>query len=145
MLRKVSLQPGINKEGTAYSAEGGWYDSDKVRFKKGRAEKIGGWVKLTTDTIIGFCRNLHNWTTLNRDNFMGLGTNVKAYLEFGEMYYDITPQVYKSTTYVRTNISTSSTTLNVNDAITVDNLILMAMSSCWLLVLLPHQPRIHML
>ena len=122
MLRKVSLQPGINKEGTAYSAEGGWYDSDKIRFRKGRAEKIGGWVKLTADTIIGFCRNIHNWTTLNRDNYMGLGTNVKAYLEFGQAFYDITPQMYKSTTYLDDDATTSGN-ININAAVTSGSLL----------------------
>lgn len=122
MLKKVSLQPGINKEGTQYSAEGGWYDSDKIRFWKGRAEKIGGWVKLTTDTILGTCRDLHNWTSSNRDNYLAATTNVKAYLEFGGNFYDITPQMYLSTTSLGADCTDSATTINVNDDVLANSL-----------------------
>lgn len=91
MLKKIVFAPGINKEGTNYSAEGGWYDSDKIRFRKGRPEKIGGWVEQSADTIFGVCRKIHSWITVKGSNYLGLGTSSKSYIEYGELFYDITP------------------------------------------------------
>ena len=90
-LSRYTFQPGINKEGTSYSNEGGWYDCDKVRFRSGRPEKIGGWVKNNLNTFLGICRKLHQWVALDSDKFIGLGTNLKLYLNKGSSYYDITP------------------------------------------------------
>ena len=90
-LSRYTFQPGINKEGTSYSNEGGWYDCDKVRFRAGRPEKIGGWVKNNLNTFLGICRKLHQWVALDSDKFIGLGTNLKLYLNKGSSYYDITP------------------------------------------------------
>ncbi len=90
-LSRYTFQPGINKEGTSYSNEGGWYDCDKVRFRAGRPEKIGGWVKNNLNTFLGLCRKLHQWVALDSDKFIGLGTNLKLYLNKGSNYYDITP------------------------------------------------------
>jgi len=90
-LTKLQFQPGINKETTSYSNEGGWFDMDKMRFRAGFPEKIGGWVKLGLKSFLGTCRALHAWRTINLDNYLGLGTNLKYYIEEGEGYYDITP------------------------------------------------------
>ena len=90
-LSRYTFQPGINKEGTSYSNEGGWYDCDKVRFRAGRPEKIGGWVKNNINTFLGLCRKLHQWVALDSDKFIGLGTTLKLYLNKGSNYYDITP------------------------------------------------------
>ena len=90
-LSRYTFQPGINKEGTSYSNEGGWYDCDKVRFRAGRPEKIGGWVKNNLNTFLGLCRKLHQWVALDSDKFIGLGTTLKLYLNKGSSYYDITP------------------------------------------------------
>ena len=97
MLKKIVFQPGINKEGTNYSAEGGWYDSDKIRFRKGRPEKIGGWIEESPDTFLGICRKLHNWMSLDGENYLALGTSSKVYAEYGANYYDITPSYDYST------------------------------------------------
>lgn len=90
-LSKLQFQPGINRESTSYSNEGGWFDVDKMRFRAGYPEKIGGWVRLGLKSFLGTCRALHAWRTINLDNYLGLGTNLKYYIEEGEGYYDITP------------------------------------------------------
>jgi hypothetical protein len=90
-LSRYTFQPGINREGTSYSNEGGWHDCDKIRFRAGRPEKIGGWVKNNVNTFLGLCRKLHQWVALDSDKFVGLGTNLKLYLNKGSNYYDITP------------------------------------------------------
>jgi len=90
-LTKLQFQPGINKETTSYSNEGGWFDSDKVRFRMGFPEKIGGWTKLGIKSFLGSCRSLHSWRTLGLSNYLGLGTSEKFYIESGQGYYDVTP------------------------------------------------------
>ena len=90
-LQKLQFRPGINREGTDYSNEGGWYACDKVRFRSGFPEKIGGWIRLSNDTFLGICRILWNWVTLNGANLLGVGTNLKYYIEQGGEYNDITP------------------------------------------------------
>lgn len=90
-VQKLQFKPGVNRENTRYSAEGQWYDTDKVRFRRGLPQKIGGWQRLSSDTYLGVARSLHNWTTLAQQNLVALGTNLKYYLERGGAYYDITP------------------------------------------------------
>jgi len=90
-LSKLQFNPGVNREVTAYTNEGGWFDSDNVRFQKGYPEKIGGWQKRGSDTFLGTCRALHPWVTLDRDQFIGVGTTVKYYIDRGGEYNDITP------------------------------------------------------
>ena len=96
-LSKLQFKPGINRENTNYAGEGGWYDGDKIRFRSGFPEKIGGWqnfaafVSGTANTFKGVCRNLWNWITLNSSNLLALGTEQKLYVENGGAYYDITP------------------------------------------------------
>tara|TARA_R110000824_G_scaffold137178_1_gene301245 strand:+ start:222 stop:2153 length:1932 start_codon:yes stop_codon:yes gene_type:complete len=90
-LQKLQFQPGINKETTSYANEGGWFDCDKVRFRQGYPEKIGGWGKIGSNSFLGTCRALHPWRTLDLDLFLGVGTSSKYYIESGQGYYDITP------------------------------------------------------
>ena len=96
-LQKLQFKPGINRENTNYAGEGGWYDCDKVRFRSGFPEKIGGWQNLAASvagvfyTYKGVCRNLWNWITLNSSNLLAVGTEQKLYVENGGAYYDITP------------------------------------------------------
>jgi hypothetical protein len=90
-LQKLQFRPGVNREGTTLANEGGWYDCDKVRFRSGYPEKIGGWAVETYNTFLGYCRSLWNWVTLRSFNLVGVGTNVKFYIENGGVFYDITP------------------------------------------------------
>ena len=90
-LQKLQFRPGVNREGTTLSNEGGWFDGDKIRFRSGYPEKVGGWAALSYNTFIGVCRSLWNWVTLRQYNLMGVGTNLKFYVEDGGEYYDITP------------------------------------------------------
>lgn len=90
-LTKLQFKPGINTDITSYSNEGGWVDGDKVRFRLGYPEKIGGWLKYTSNQFLGACRALHNWITLNGSNYLGVGTHFKYYIEEGGAFNDITP------------------------------------------------------
>lgn len=90
-ITKIGLQPGVYREGTSYSAEGRWYDGDKIRFRSGNAEKIGGWQRLSNASYLGTARSLWNWVTLAGSNYLGVGTNLKYYIENGGGYNDITP------------------------------------------------------
>ena len=88
---KIFPKAGLFTDGTRYSAEGTWYDSDKVRFRKGFAEKIGGWVKFVSATFSGTTRKLHDWVTDSGSKYIGVGTNLKFYVSLGNGYHDITP------------------------------------------------------
>jgi hypothetical protein len=110
-LRKLQFTPGINQEKTRYSAEGGWYDCDKVRFRQGFPEKIGGWSRISVATFEGVCRSLWNWVTLGGLNLVGLGTNLKFYIESGGAYTDVTPL---RATVTLTNPFTTQTGANAN-------------------------------
>ena len=90
-LQKFLFTPGINKEGTAYSNEGGWFDSNLVRFRKGLPEKIGGWTKASANSFKATGRALHAWVNLVGNKFIGLGTTWKYYVLDGDGYYDVTP------------------------------------------------------
>ena len=102
-LKKILFRPGVNRENTRYASEalgsvnsgtnvaGGWYESEKVRFRSGTPEKIGGWARISDFTFLGVCRSLWNWVTLVGNNLVGVGTNLKFYIEQGGAYYDITP------------------------------------------------------
>ena len=90
-LAKFQLRPGINREITNYSNEGGWFDGDKIRFRFGFPEKIGGWVKNSSASFLNVCRALHPWVTLSNEQYIGLGTTAKYYIERGGGYNDITP------------------------------------------------------
>ena len=90
-LSKLNFKPGINKEETDYSNQGGWVDGDKIRFRKGKVEKIGGWEKISSGTIDGSARALHSWISLGGRKYLGIGTTNKYYIEEGSNYNDITP------------------------------------------------------
>lgn len=121
-LTKLTFKPGVNRENTRYTNEGGWYESDKVRFRQGTPEKIGGWQRISTDQYLGVCRSLWNWTTLSNFNLLGVGTDQKFYLELGGAYNDITPLRTTNTlgvTPFTTNTATntgSTTTVIVTDS-----------------------------
>ena len=90
-LAKLKFQPGVDKEGTQYSDGTGWFDSDKVRFRSGRPEKIGGWQKYIDSSFLGTARSIFNWSNNNFTDYLGFGTNLKYYVSEGNSYYDITP------------------------------------------------------
>ena len=90
-LTKLQFRPGINREITSYSNEGGWFDCDKVRFRYGFPEKIGGWLRLSATTFLGTCRALHPWVALDGSRYLGVGTHLKYYINEGGGYSDITP------------------------------------------------------
>lgn len=135
MLKVVKFRSGVNRENTRYASEtiglggsvqiantvGGWYESEKVRFRAGTPETIGGWVRISSATFRGICRSLWNWVTLGGLNLIGLGTNLKFYISNGGQYYDITPIEVTHTlanpfaTDTATNTGTE-TTVTVTDA-----------------------------
>lgn len=90
-LQKAIFKPGINREGTDYDNEGGWFDCNLVRFRKGRPEKFGGWAKDNNNTFLGTCRALHPWIALAGTKYLGLGTTWKYYIEEGSSFNDVTP------------------------------------------------------
>lgn len=90
-LQKIELRPGVNRESTTYANEGGFYSCDKIRFRSGFAEKIGGWINQSTYSFSGVCRSLFNWITFTSENLLGVGTNQKFYVELSGIYHDITP------------------------------------------------------
>ena len=90
-LSKIQFRPGVNRETTSYGDENGWFNSDLVRFRKGRPEKMGGWTRLSSNTIKGTGRSLHVWAALDGSKYMGLGTETKFYIEEGGGYNDVTP------------------------------------------------------
>lgn len=115
-LRKVVFKPGINREITRYTNEAGWYDCDKVRFRQGFPEKIGGWSPISVSTFLGVCRSLHQWVTLGSINLLGVGTHLKFYLEQGGGYNDITPiRATTSAGDVTFSATDGSTTITVSD------------------------------
>ena len=115
-LTKLQFRPGINREITAYSNEGGWVDCDKIRFRFGYPEKIGGWEKYGSAAYLGSARALHNWIALDGSNYLGIGTHLKYYIEEGQAFNDITPiratTAAGDVTFAATN---GSTTLTVSD------------------------------
>jgi hypothetical protein len=116
-LKKLSLRPGVNRENTRYTNENGWYESEKVRFRQGTPEKIGGWQRFSASTFQGVCRSLWNWVTLGYQNLIGVGTNLKFYIENGGVYNDITP--LRVTDALGANpfaTQINSTTVTVTDA-----------------------------
>ncbi len=90
-IQKLQFNPGIDREGTAYDSEGGWFDCNLVRFRAGRPEKFGGWAKRGTNTYLGTVRALHNWIALDGTKYLGLGSHLKYYIESGLTFNDITP------------------------------------------------------
>ena len=114
-LKKLILKAGVNKENTRYTNENGWYESDKVRFRQGTPEKIGGWERISAATFLGVCRSLWNWVTLGFLNLVGVGTNLKFYIENGGVYYDVTPIRASSTINNNPFAGNGTTTVTVTD------------------------------
>ena len=115
-LNKFSFRPGINKEETDYSNEGGWVDGDKIRFRSGRVEKIGGWEKASDNFYIGTARALHSWTSLGSVRFLGLGTTNKYYIESGGTFNDVTPERKTSTNTITFAATDGSATITATDS-----------------------------
>ena len=113
-LQKILFKPGVNRENTRYTTEGGWYECDKIRFRQGTPEVIGGWQRISSYTYQGVCRSLWNWVTLGNLNLIGVGTNLKFYISNGGAYYDVTP-VRRTVTLTNPFVLTASTTVTVND------------------------------
>ena len=97
-LQKLQFKPGVNRDQTNYTNEGGWHQCDKIRFRSGYPQKIGGWLRYSTVTLIGICRQMFNWITTLGDNYLAMGTSKKVYIEAGQEFYDITPLQHTSTT-----------------------------------------------
>jgi hypothetical protein len=114
-LQKIAFKPGVNKENTRYTNEGGWWECDKVRFRQSTPETIGGWVPYSLNVFKGVCRSLWNWVTLTGSNLMGIGTHLKFYIENGGSMFDITP--LRRTVTLGTNpfAATGTTTVTVTD------------------------------
>ena len=115
-LQPLDFQPGINKESTDYSVKNGWVDSNLIRFRSGRVEKIGGWQKVGTNTFLGVARALHSWISLGGTRYLGIGTTLKYYVQEGTAYYDVTP--IRSTTSagdVTFSATNGSSTITVTD------------------------------
>lgn len=116
MLKKLALKPGVNKENTRYTSENGWYDCDKIRFRQGMPEKIGGWTRISNQSFIGVCRTLWAWVTLGSLKLLGVGTNLKFFIENGGSYYDITPLRSAVTLTNPFDMVSGSSTVTVTDA-----------------------------
>ena len=126
-LKKILFRPGVNRENTRYASEalgsvsattnvaGGWYDADKIRFRAGNPEKIGGWTRVSNFTFLGLCRSLWNWVTLAGLNLMGLTTNIKVYIERDGTYFDITPLRATETLGANPFTGNGTTTVTVTD------------------------------
>jgi hypothetical protein len=130
-LKKILVRPGVARENTRYLSENvgptgvngsyaaGWYDCDKIRFRSGSAEKLGGWAPFSTEYYLGICRSLNNWVTLGGNKLIGVGTNLKFYVNQGGSYYDVTP--LRSYTEAPVSLSnpfdttSGSAVINVND------------------------------
>ena len=114
-LKKLTFKSGVNRENTRYTTESGWYSCDKVRFRQGTPEKIGGWNRISSETYLGVCRSLWAWATLAGYPLVGVGTNLKFYIQDGGQYYDITP--YRTAVIPLTNPFTTNgtTTVQVTD------------------------------
>jgi hypothetical protein len=115
-LQKILFKPGVNKENTRYTTEGGWYEADKVRFRQGNPEVIGGWEPFSASNYLGVCRSLWNWVLLDGTNVVGIGTNLKFYISQGGLFYDITPIRETVTLTNPFNTTLNSTTVLVTDA-----------------------------
>ena len=115
-IKKLMFKPGINREITRFTNDMGWYDCDKVRFRQGLPEKIGGWTRISSSTYLGVCRSLFVWNNNGGTEYVGVGTNLKFYIEFGGAYFDVTP--IRTTTAagdVTFSATSGSSTLTVTD------------------------------
>jgi hypothetical protein len=115
-LLKLQFRPGINTDLTSYSNEGGWRNGDKIRFREGFPESIGGWEKFSNSTFLGTCRSLHPWVALDGTQYLGVGTHLKFYIARGADYFDVTPiRATTSAGDVTFSATTGSSTVEVSD------------------------------
>ena len=117
---KLLFKPGVNRDQTDYSNEGGWYACDKIRFRSGFPEKLGGWLRVTDQKFIGYCRQMWNWVTTFADNLLAVGTNVKVYIEIAGNYYDITPLRNTNPTLSTPTTDNCVNTTNTQTKITIN-------------------------
>jgi len=115
-LQKLQFKPGLNRDQTNYTNEGGFFECNKVRFRSGYPQKIGGWLRYGTSTVAGICRQVFNWITTASDNYLALGTSKKLYIEAGQTLYDITPI---QATFVSPATNNCFTTVNGSKTVTV--------------------------
>jgi len=118
-LQKLQFRPGLNREGTDYSNEGGWYDGDKIRFRSGFPEKLGGWTQVDSDQFIGIARSLWVWADADAgagNSYIGIGTDSKYYILFGGIYNNVTPII---TTSTLTSIAGTITTASGSPTVTI--------------------------
>ena len=126
-LQKLQFKPGVNRETTSYTNEGGWFDSEKIRFRFGMPEKIGGWIKTTTNKFLGTCRALHNWVDLSSTLRTGVGTHLKYYIKEGANFNDVTPIRATTSagdvTFAATNGSSTITATDSNHGAVVNDFV----------------------
>ena len=115
-LTKLQFRPGINRDVTSFSNEGGWVNCDKIRFRLGYPEVIGGWEKYSSNTFLGTSRGLFNWVALDGSDFLGVGTNLKYYIEQGQAFNDITPIRKTVTNTITFSATDGSSTITVTDS-----------------------------
>jgi len=115
-LQKLQFKPGVNRDQTNYTNEGGFYECDKIRFRSGYPQKIGGWLRYGTFVVAGICRQMFNWITTASDNFLALGTSKKLYIEAGQILNDITPI---RQTFISPTTNNCFTTINGSKTVTV--------------------------
>jgi len=115
-LTKLQFRPGVNRETTSYSNEGGWFDVDKTRFRFGFPEKIGGWTKYAGNAFLGSCRSLHPWVALDGTQYLGVGTHLKYYINEGGFYNDITPIRATTTNGITFAAVNGSSTITATDS-----------------------------
>lgn len=116
MLKKYVFRPGINREGTSYSEEGGYFNADKVRFRSGRPEKIGGWEKTSSSSFLGTCRSLHSYRDQGQTDYIGVGTHTKLYVKEGTTFNNITPIRKTSTNSITFAATDGSSTVVATDS-----------------------------
>lgn len=115
-LQKLQFKPGLNRDQTNYTNEGGFFECDKIRFRSGYPQKMGGWLRYGLFTVVGTCRQVFNWITTVADNYLALGTSRKLYIEAGQTLYDITPI---RATFVSPATDNCFTTVNGSKTVTV--------------------------
>jgi hypothetical protein len=119
-FQKLQFKPGVNRDQTNYTNEGGWNECDKIRFRSGFPEKIGGWIKATPRFMLGICRQMFGWITSYTDNFLACGTNKKVYIEVGGQFYDITPLRATNPTFTTPTTDNCFSTVNGSSIVTVN-------------------------
>jgi len=117
-LKKLLFKAGVNRENTRYTNEGGYYESEKIRFRQGTPEKIGGWLQISVNTFLGICRSLWAWVTLGAQTLTGVGTNLKFYIQNGGAYYDVTP-IRKTSTLTNPFATSTASNSGGNTTITI--------------------------